>query len=93
MSEFLAERYANLTPYVPGEQPGDRPYVKLNSNETSVDSCPGVLRALANPDLASGLGRYADPHCRPLREAVGRALGVDAEMAVFLRETERILHG
>ncbi|MDI9590652.1 MAG: histidinol-phosphate transaminase [Acidobacteriota bacterium] len=78
MSEFLAARYAGMSPYVPGEQPKDRPYVKLNANETSVPPCPGVAKALADPQLAAGLGRYADPHCMPLREAVARTYGVTA---------------
>lgn len=76
MSEFLATRYEGLSPYVPGEQPKDRVYVKLNANETSVPPCPGVARALADPALVAGLGRYADPHCMPLREAVARTYGV-----------------
>ena len=79
MSEFLAEKYAGLSPYVPGEQPHDRPYVKLNANETSVPPCPGVARALANPELVAGLGRYADPHCLPLREAIAATYGVTAD--------------
>lgn len=78
MSEFLAAKYAGMSPYVPGEQPKDRPYIKLNSNETSVPPCPGVARALADPQLVAGLGRYADPHCMPLREAVAAAYGLDA---------------
>lgn len=78
MSEFLAPKYAGLSPYVPGEQPTDRTYVKLNSNETSVAPSPSVARALADPSLYEGLGRYADPHCMPLRTAVAETLGVDA---------------
>lgn len=79
MSEFLAARYANLVPYVPGEQPKDRAYVKLNANETSVPPAPGVSAALADPELFAGLGRYADPHCRALKEAVAHTYGVSAD--------------
>jgi len=78
MSEFLAPRFAGLSPYVPGEQPKDRTYVKLNANETSVAPCPGVARALADPALIAGLGKYADPHCLPLREAIAKASGFSA---------------
>lgn len=73
MSEFLASRYANACPYHPGEQPKDRSYIKLNANETSVVPSPKVHEALADPALWQGLGKYADPHCMPLREAVAAA--------------------
>ena len=76
MSEFLPAKYAGLTPYVPGEQPKDRPYIKLNANETSVAPSPAVAKALADQELFARLGCYADPHCMPLREAVARTHGV-----------------
>ena len=34
MSRFLNARYAGLTAYTPGEQPRDRQYIKLNTNES-----------------------------------------------------------
>lgn len=76
-SRYLNARYRGITPYVPGEQPRDRTYVKLNANETSVPPSPAV-RAALDDALVAGLGRYADPHCMPLREAVACALGLDA---------------
>ena len=30
MSKFLDERYSSLAAYVPGEQPQDKKYIKLN---------------------------------------------------------------
>ena len=34
MSRFFSDRFASLTAYVPGEQPQDQQYVKLNTNES-----------------------------------------------------------
>ena len=74
-STFLNARYADIHPYQPGEQPKDRAYVKLNANETSVAPSPKVAEALADPRLVQGLGRYADPHCMPIRESIASSVG------------------
>lgn len=81
MSLYLAERYQGVSPYVPGEQPGPG-FVKLNANETTMPPSPQVRAALSD-DLVEGLGRYADPHARPLKAALAQVLGVD-EAAVFV---------
>ena len=91
MSEFLASRYASMTPYVPGEQPKDRTYIKLNANEATVPPCPGVTRALADPAMLAGLCRYADPRCLPLREAVAERYGMTSDEVFVGNGSDEVL--
>ena len=71
MSRFLSARMAALEPYVPGEQPRDRQYVKLNTNESPFPPAPGVVAAVRGAE-AERLNLYPDPTCRDLRRALVR---------------------
>ena len=46
MNKFWNERIRGLEPYTPGEQPKDRRYVKLNTNENPYPPSPKVLEAI-----------------------------------------------
>ncbi len=71
---MFAKRFADLHPYVPGEQPKDRPYVKLNANENPYPPSPAVARAIASFDPSS-LRLYPDPDANGLRAAIASMLG------------------
>ena len=60
MSRFLVERYQSLDAYVPGEQPSDMQYIKLNTNESPYPPPPGVIAAI-NSDEIEKLRLYPNP--------------------------------
>jgi histidinol-phosphate aminotransferase len=61
--------------YVPGEQPQDRRYIKLNTNENPYPPSPYVLEALRNA-VADDLRLYPDPTARDLRAKAAEVYGV-----------------
>jgi len=66
VSRFLNKKYKGVTPYVPGEQPQDMKYIKLNTNESPFPPDPAVQQAAA--EAASRLQLYPDPDLLVLRE-------------------------
>ena len=73
---MLAKRLENLHPYVPGEQPKDRDYIKLNANENPYPPHPSVTLALKEvlDSQSAKLGLYPDPDANELRAAIADML-------------------
>ncbi len=69
MKKFWSKRARDLVPYTPGEQPRQRNWIKLNTNENPY---PPSQKALAAIRAAAGetLRLYPDPECTSLREAL-----------------------
>jgi histidinol-phosphate aminotransferase len=78
VSVYWNQRIQKLVPYVPGEQPRDRKFIKLNTNENPYPPSPKAAEAIRS--LASGtaetLRLYPDPLCTAFREAVASAYQV-----------------
>jgi len=75
MSKFWSKIVNELDPYVPGEQPQDQQYIKLNTNESPYPPSPAVAQALADFDC-DDLRRYPDPESRRLVEALAEYYGL-----------------
>ena len=71
MSRFLSQPLARLEAYVPGEQPQDRKYIKLNTNESPYPPSKGVIKAVNKKEVRD-LRLYCDPECRRLKEAMAK---------------------
>ena len=78
MSKFFNSYYGTLEPYTPGEQPQDKKYIKLNTNESPYAPAPGVLRVV-NSEEAAKLRLYSDPALKPLKQALAERYGVTSE--------------
>ena len=63
MSKFLDSRYSGLAAYVPGEQPQDKKYIKLNTNESPYPPSEETLAAV-NKGQVELLRLYPDPDGR-----------------------------
>ena len=66
-----------LTPYTSGEQPKDRQFIKLNTNENPYPPSPRVAQAIDG--LCDSLRLYPDMEATALREAIARVSGVSPE--------------
>ncbi|NGM80837.1 histidinol-phosphate transaminase [Paenibacillus sp. 7124] len=68
MSKYWSETVKGITPYVPGEQPGARKVIKLNTNENPYPPSDQVLEAM-KAAVSERLKLYPDPECKGLRQA------------------------
>lgn len=91
MSRFLNAKYAGLTAYTPGEQPRDRQYIKLNTNESPYPPSPAVLAALDRQDVAD-LRLYSDPEGTALRAALAQRYGVTPGQVFLSNGSDDILN-
>ncbi|QQO10615.1 pyridoxal phosphate-dependent aminotransferase [Breznakiella homolactica] len=90
MSRFWNRRVRNLEPYVPGEQPRDRQYIKLNTNENPYPPSPAVFEAIHRA-ASDSLRLYPDPECTEFREAAARACRVKPEWVFAGNGSDEIL--
>ena len=90
MSRFLSKKHASLVPYVPGEQPRDRTYIKLNTNESPYP--PSEAAREAGREALARLALYPDPTMKALREAFAATVGVSAECVLPTNGSDEILN-
>ncbi len=90
MSEFFSQKYKNLTPYVPGEQPKERQYVKLNTNESPYPPSKKAIK-LAE-EQSKLLMLYSDPDQKVLTSAVAKSLGVKDNQVIMTNGSDEVLN-
>ena len=90
MSRYASSLLQGLEAYVPGEQPRDRKYIKLNTNESPWPPSPAVEEAVVSE--AKALRLYPDPENTALREALASQLHLTKEEITFGNGSDDLLN-
>ena len=90
MSVYWNTRTRELSPYIPGEQPKDRKFIKLNTNENPYPPSPLVIEAIQKAANET-LRLYPDPTCTELREAVAKRYGISASQVFAGNGSDEVL--
>jgi histidinol-phosphate aminotransferase len=81
MTRFFLPHIARMAGYVPGEQPRDGGFIKLNTNENPYPPSPRVKSALLDA-VTDRLRLYPDPLATAFCQAAARLHGVSPEMVM-----------
>ncbi len=90
MSIYWSKITQSIEPYVPGEQPKDKKYIKLNTNENPYPPSPKVIEAITQ--AANGnLQLYPDPNCDELRATVAKYYNLSLEQIFVGNGSDEVL--
>ena len=90
MSQYWTEIVHQLDPYVPGEQPQDQQYVKLNTNENPYPPSPKVMAAINEYDKGL-LKLYPDPDSKKLSAALAQYFDVEVDNIFIGNGSDEVL--
>ena len=90
MNKYLSARFAGMKPYVPGEQPQNREYVKLNTNESPFPPSPRVLDAISRAE-SEKLNLYPDPDTRRANKAIAEYYGITEREVLLGNGSDELL--
>ncbi len=90
MSQYWSPLVQQLDPYVPGEQPKDQCYVKLNTNECPYPPSPRVLAAI-QAELTDTLRLYPDPNADLFKEAIAEYYALERQQVFVGNGSDEVL--
>ena len=88
--KFASKLITSITPYTPGEQPQEKSYIKLNTNENPFPPSPKIKAFLENYDIGK-LKLYPDPEAQSLRNTIARTYSLDAENVFIGNGSDEVL--
>ena len=90
MSRFFSSKYEKLEPYVPGEQPRDMKYIKLNTNESPFAPSQAVAEAAL---LEAGrLQLYSDPESAQMCNAIAGLYKIKPSQVIVTNGSDEALN-
>lgn len=91
MSRFLNDRYKDLSPYTPGEQPkAVGRLIKLNTNENPYEPSPAV-RAVINNKEIDNLKLYSEPEASQLTNVIAEYYGLEPSQVMAGNGSDEVL--
>ncbi len=90
MSKYWSRVVKSIVPYVPGEQPKDQKYIKLNTNENPYLPSPRVLEAITGA-VRENLQLYPDPGCDDLRTIISGYYSLEKENVFIGNGSDEVL--
>lgn len=90
MSRFTSQDINSISPYVPGEQPRDKSYIKLNTNENPYFTS-WVAAMSVDREVLRNLKRYSDPECTSLTSAIASYYGVGQDNVLVTNGSDEAL--
>ena len=90
MKEFWSGRIRDAVPYVPGAQPREGKFIKLNTNECPYPPSPRVVEAIRQA-AGDELRLYPDPECLALRRAIAKREGLKPEQVFCSNGSDEVL--
>ena len=91
MSIFLNPDIEAMSAYVPGEQPRDKAYIKLNANENPYPPAPSVVAAM-NAAEVEDLRLYSDPSAKGRKEKLAKLYGLKPENIYVGNGSDEVLY-
>ena len=90
MNKYWSPRLSGLEPYIPGEQPKDKKYIKLNTNENPYPPSPMALEAIRNT-AGEDMRLYPDPECLELKKVIAENYGLKTEQIFTGNGSDEVL--
>ena len=87
----LRRTIAEMKGYVPGFQPKEPDYIKLNTNENPYPPSPAVIEAIL-AEVGDSLRKYPDPPSALAREEAGRLYGFDLSWVIMANGSDEVLN-